>query len=94
MNLVDRRRKSQAEGRGIAPWVAPETEAGVEVRTCMGEEYNGNPVTGSLNAGLAQWLTGVGMLSDWYMVSHGSAMARRGRLQIDSVNEVLSASGR
>lgn len=77
----------------IAPWAGPEAEADVEVRTFMGEECNEDPVTGSLNAGLAQWLIGVDILSDRYTVSQGTAMGRRGRLQIESVNGTIWVGG-
>ena len=44
----------------VAPWQGPQAEADVEVRAFMGEELNEDPVTGSLNASLAQWLIGTG----------------------------------
>lgn len=77
----------------IAPWAGPEAEADVEVRAFMGEECNEDPVTGSLNAGLAQWLIGVGILSNRYTVSQGTAMGRRGRLQIVSVSGTIWVGG-
>lgn len=77
----------------IAPWAGPEAEADVEVRTFMGEECNEDPVTGSLNAGLAQWLIGVGIFAARYTVSQGTAIGRRGRLQIESVNGTIWVGG-
>lgn len=77
----------------IAPWAGLEAEADVEVRTFMGEECNEDPVTGSLNAGLAQWLVGAGILRDRYTVSQGTVMGRRGRLQIEGVNGTIWVGG-
>lgn len=77
----------------IAPWEGPAAEADVEVRAFMGEECNEDPVTGSLNAGLAQWLIGTGTFSDRYSVSQGTALGRRGRLQIESTGGILWVGG-
>ena len=77
----------------VAPWVGSEAEADVEVRAFMGEECNEDPVTGSLNASLAQWLIGSGVLRDRYTVSQGTAIGRRGRLQVESVDGVIWVGG-
>lgn len=42
-----------------------------------------DPVTGSLNASLAQWLIGTGRVSAPYVASQGTALGRRGRVAID-----------
>jgi PhzF family phenazine biosynthesis protein len=39
-------------------------------------------VTGSLNAGLAQWLQGTGVLPDAYVAAQGTAMGRAGRIHL------------
>ena len=41
-----------------------------------------DPVTGSLNASLAQWLLATGRLTAPYVASQGTAMGRRGRVHI------------
>ena len=41
-----------------------------------------DPVTGSLNAGLAVWLIGAGLAPDRYVVSQGTAVGRKGRVRI------------
>ena len=46
----------------IAPWQGDDAEADVEVRAFMGDERAEDPVTGSLNASLAQWLVSTGQL--------------------------------
>lgn len=42
-----------------------------------------DPVTGSLNAALAQWLMGAGLAPDHYIASQGTALGRRGRVHLD-----------
>jgi PhzF family phenazine biosynthesis protein len=39
-----------------------------------------DPVTGSLNAGLAQWLIGAGLAPDAYLAAQGAALGRAGRV--------------
>jgi PhzF family phenazine biosynthesis protein len=41
-----------------------------------------DPVTGSLNAALAQWLIGAGLAPDRYVAAQGTALAREGRVFI------------
>jgi predicted PhzF superfamily epimerase YddE/YHI9 len=43
-----------------------------------------DPVTGSLNAALAQWLIGAGLAPAHYVAAQGTALARAGRIHIDS----------
>jgi predicted PhzF superfamily epimerase YddE/YHI9 len=42
-----------------------------------------DPVTGSLNAALAQWLIGAGLAPERYVAAQGTAMAREGRVFIE-----------
>lgn len=42
-----------------------------------------DPVTGSLNAALAQWLIGAGLAPERYVAAQGAAMAREGRVHIE-----------
>ena len=41
-----------------------------------------DPVTGSLNAALAQWLIGAGLAPERYVAAQGTALAREGRVHI------------
>jgi len=41
-----------------------------------------DPVTGSLNAGLAQWLIGAGIAPPSYVASQGTALGRMGRVHV------------
>ncbi len=42
-----------------------------------------DPVTGSLNASLAQWLTAAGHVRPPYVTSQGTALGRKGRAHIE-----------
>ena len=42
-----------------------------------------DPVTGSLNASLAQWLIGVGIAPPSYVASQGAALGRSGRVYVE-----------
>lgn len=42
-----------------------------------------DPVTGSLNAGIAQWLIGAGLAPEHYTVRQGTAVGRDGRVYIE-----------
>ncbi|MFM2240379.1 MAG: hypothetical protein RJA69_1753 [Pseudomonadota bacterium] len=52
-----------------------------------------DPVTGSLNAGLAQWLIGAGLAPPRYGVSQGTALGRQGRVYVDQVGETIWIGG-
>ncbi len=42
-----------------------------------------DPVTGSLNAGIAQWLIGAGLAPTRYIAAQGTALARAGRVHVE-----------
>lgn len=52
-----------------------------------------DPVTGSLNAGLAQWLIGSGQAPQQYRVSQGSCMGRQGRVYVQADGEEIWIGG-
>jgi PhzF family phenazine biosynthesis protein len=52
-----------------------------------------DPVTGSLNAGIAQWMIGAGKAKDHYIVSQGTVLQRKGRVYIDRVGEEIWVGG-
>ncbi|GAB3523458.1 PhzF family phenazine biosynthesis protein [Arthrobacter monumenti] len=52
-----------------------------------------DPVTGSLNAGLAGWLIGEERLPASYVVSQGTALGRRGRVFIDQDDDGVWVGG-
>jgi PhzF family phenazine biosynthesis protein len=66
----------------VAP--APGGEADFEVRGFVPDlGINEDPVTGSLNAGLARWLIGTGRAPARYTAGQGTAIGRAGRIYIE-----------
>lgn len=55
-----------------------ELRAFFPVKSGMAED----PVTGSLNAGVAQWLIGAGLAPKEYIASQGTALGRAGRVHV------------
>lgn len=58
-----------------------------------GEAAPEDPVTGSLNAGIAQWLLRDGAAPDRYVISQGTALGRAGRVQVERVGDALWIGG-
>jgi PhzF family phenazine biosynthesis protein len=76
----------------IAPW--PDGEADFEVRAFIPSVGVGeDPVTGSLNAGLAQWLIGAGLAPDRYLASQGTALGRAGRVHVERIGREIWIGG-
>jgi PhzF family phenazine biosynthesis protein len=46
-----------------------------------------DPVTGSLNAALAQWLIGDGLAPERYVAAQGTALGRRGRVSVERAGD-------
>jgi PhzF family phenazine biosynthesis protein len=63
----------------VAPWRDGGSDAAVEVRAF--DSTTEDPVTGSLNAGLGQWLAGT-VLPEQYVAAQGTAIGRRGRVHV------------
>ena len=57
-------------------------DAQFEVRAFTAGGYE-DPVTGSLNAGLAQWLIGSGVAPSSYVASQGLVLGRMGRVHVE-----------
>ncbi|MFB9952229.1 PhzF family phenazine biosynthesis protein [Rhizobium puerariae] len=58
-----------------------DTDADFEVRAFTAAGFE-DPVTGSLNAGLAQWLIGSGIAPVTYVASQGTVLGRAGRVHV------------
>jgi PhzF family phenazine biosynthesis protein len=71
-------------GLGVAGPYPPGSPEAFEVRAFfpMGGITVEDPVTGSLNASLAQWLLGTGRATAPYVVSQGTAIGRQGRVHV------------
>jgi PhzF family phenazine biosynthesis protein len=54
---------------------------------------NEDPVTGSLNAGLAQWLIGAGIAPPAYVAAQGTAMGRAGRVHVQQAGADIWIGG-
>jgi PhzF family phenazine biosynthesis protein len=67
-------------------------DAQFEVRAFTGGGYE-DPVTGSLNAGLAQWLIGAGVAPSSYVASQGSALGRMGRVHVEKIGSDIWIGG-
>lgn len=52
-----------------------------------------DPVTGSLNAGIAQWLIGAGLAPESFLVSQGTALGRAGRIHVSRDHDELWVGG-
>lgn len=72
---------------GVAgPWGSQAAEVGADIEVrgldpVIGED----PVTGSLNASLGQWLIGEGILPARYVAAQGTRLGRRGRVFVEAV---------
>jgi PhzF family phenazine biosynthesis protein len=73
---------------------APEAEADFEVRTFIpGDAAVEDPVTGSFNAGAAQWLIGTGRAPSSYVAAQGTALGRTGRIHVEAVDGDIWVGG-
>jgi PhzF family phenazine biosynthesis protein len=74
---------------GLAGPYPPGSECAFEVRAFFpaGGRSVEDPVTGSLNASLAQWLLSSGRASAPYVASQGTVLGRRGRVHIDASDD-------
>ena len=52
-----------------------------------------DPVTGSLNAGLAQWLIGAGLAPTRYVAAQGAALGRAGRVHVEQLGDTVWVGG-
>jgi len=80
----------------IAPWdpVVDGDEAHFEVRGFIaGDGMPEDPATGSLNAGLAQWMLAKGLAPTSYVVSQGLTMGRAGRIHVDQLGDDVWIGG-
>ncbi|WP_235993411.1 PhzF family phenazine biosynthesis protein [Gluconobacter cadivus] len=70
------------------------TNAQFEVRAFVGDGQGWeDPVTGSLNAGIAQWLIESGVAPAQYVASQGAALGRAGRVFVEKVDDDIWIGG-
>ena len=68
-------------------------DAAFEVRAFIGSGGIEDPVTGSLNASLAQWLVGAGIAEPSYIAAQGTALGRAGRVHLRKYGEEVWVGG-
>ncbi|WP_114423023.1 PhzF family phenazine biosynthesis protein [Nocardioides houyundeii] len=79
---------------GVVGLYPPGGEVAIEVRGFAPElAVPEDPVTGSLNAGVAQWLIGSGVLPPSYVAAQGTALGRAGRVHVDQVGDTTWVGG-
>lgn len=82
---------------GVVAPCCPErddTDAQFEVRAFIaGDGAPEDPATGSLNAGVAQWLLGKGLAPASYVVSQGLTMGRAGRIRVEQSGDEIWIGG-
>lgn len=71
-----------------------DVDAQFEVRAFVaGDGAQEDPATGSLNAGVAQWLLGEGLAPERYVVSQGTAIGRAGRIHVERQGDEIWIGG-
>ena len=80
----------------VAPWDGAKDgkEADFEVRAFVPSRSTEDPVTGSLNASLAQWLIGTGLAPGNYIASQGTVLGRAGRIYVEREGNDIWIGGR
>jgi PhzF family phenazine biosynthesis protein len=78
----------------VAPWDKAQhgSEVDFEVRGFMWSGAE-DPVTGSLNASLAQWLIGSGIAPKQYVAAQGTVLGRAGRVHVAQAGETIWIGG-
>ena len=76
----------------VGPHV-PGHEAAFEVRAFIGPGGFEDPVTGSLNASLGQWLIAAGLAGSSYVAAQGTALQRAGRVHVRKEGETVWVGG-
>jgi PhzF family phenazine biosynthesis protein len=77
----------------IGPY-PPGSETDFEVRAFAPlEGQREDPVTGSLNAALGEWLIGTGRAPDSYIAAQGTAIGRRGRVYVSRLDGEVWTGG-
>ena len=87
-------RRSTASRSASSARTPTGADAQVEVRAFVpGMGIGEDPVTGSLNAGIGQWLAG-DRLPARYVASQGTALGRRGRVHVDLEGDACGSAAR
>lgn len=77
----------------VGPYPAGSGDVAFEVRAFQTQSGTEDPVTGSLNAALGQWLIAAGHAPASYVASQGITLGRRGRVYVDMIDGQVWVSG-
>ena len=64
-----------------------------ELRALIGDGHYEDPVTGSLNASVAQWLMGAGLAPPSYVAAQGAMLQRAGRVYLERSGDTVWVGG-
>ena len=78
---------------GIVGPHSVDQEEAFEIRSFVGSGGYEDPVTGSLNASLAQWLVGANLTKTPYVAAQGTNLQRKGRIHIRQANGNIWVGG-
>lgn len=78
---------------GVVGPQAAGSDTQFELRALIGDGAYEDPVTGSLNASVAQWLIGAALAPPHYVAAQGSALRRDGRVFIDALGDDIWVGG-
>ncbi|UVJ39556.1 PhzF family phenazine biosynthesis protein [Arthrobacter sp. CJ23] len=79
---------------GIVGPHSPDADVDFEIRTFIpGDAMVEDPVTGSFNAGVAQWLIGSGRAPRKYVAAQGTVLGRAGRIHVEADGEDIWVGG-
>jgi len=77
----------------VGPYPAG-SDAAFEVRAFVPRVGLGeDPVTGSLNASIAQWLIPAGLAPPRYTAAQGTRLGRRGRIRVEQLGDEIWVGG-
>lgn len=89
MGVVGPRGKVGVIGSTDAEGIAFEVRAFFPGNNGLAED----PVTGSLNAALAQWLIGAGLAPTQYVAAQGTCLGRAGRVYVQQDGDTIWVGG-
>lgn len=78
---------------GVVGPQRPGSDTAFEVRAFFPGAGGEDPVTGSLNASIGQWLTSTGKAPTSYIAAQGTRLRRQGRVYVDLVDDDLWVGG-
>ena len=79
---------------GVIGKQAPGTDTDFEIRAFVPSlAVPEDPVTGSLNAGVAQWMMREGLAPERYVVAQGTVLQRKGRVYLDKIHDDIWVGG-